>query len=355
MGRDGPGSGLGSYGMPPQSHEGESDTPVYDHDPRAPGDEGFEPGTLGHLVAGNEARMLDPRRTPVTVLGTDLVRGEFEVEVGAFEDTGARWRLPVEDVSRFQFPLGSPLLQADEVQELEQLVARLSGRIRIPVEAEARERTLVDIAEQRRRLRPGLLGEPGLREIELDRSVRERRGSAIAAASLEALLDAAGLGDLERSLSRTYVSNPNSGEVVKGHAIVIAEMGLCPYTGKTVRDEALFEGEGSREDRRRHILLRVAFLQELTALLGITSVELYRGAALMSAAEAPRPSSLIATTFSRDVATSHFDSNTAAALLARQRVPVSRLFMTFLETAAMNDRYREAEAVLIGDPSNPVF
>ena len=27
--------------------------------------------------------------------------------------------------------------------------------------------------------------------------------------------------------------------------------------------------------------------------------------------------------------------------------------MTFLETAAMNDRYREAEAVLIGDPGQP--
>jgi hypothetical protein len=341
--------------MPPQSHEAEPDTPVYESDPRAPDDGGFEPGTLGHLVAGNQARMLDPRRTPVTVLGTDASRGEFEVEVGAFEDTGARWRLPVEDVSRFQFHLESPHLPDAEVHELEQLVARLSGRIRIPVEVEARERTLVDITAERGRLRPLLLDQAGLEEIELERCVRERTGSAEAAAALEVLLGAAGLGDLERSLSRTYVSNPNSGEVVKGHAIVIAEMGLCPYAGKAVRDEQLFEGDGSKDNRRRHILLRLAFLQELTALLGIAAVELYRGVALMSAVEAPRPSSLAATTFSREVATSHFDSHTPAALLARQRVPVSRLFMTFLETAAMNDRYREAEAVLIGDPSNPVF
>ena len=47
------------------------------------------------------------------------------------------------------------------------------------------------------------------------------------------------------------------------------------------------------------------------------------------------------------------DSDAEVALLVRQRVPVSRLFMTFLETAAMNDRYREAEAVLIGDPGEP--
>ena len=45
---------------------------------------------------------------------------------------------------------------------------------------------------------------------------------------------------------------------------------------------------------------------------------------------------------------SHFDSDSGAALLARQRVPVSRLFMTFLETAAMSDKYLEAEAVLFG-------
>jgi hypothetical protein len=29
--------------------------------------------------------------------------------------------------------------------------------------------------------------------------------------------------------------------------------------------------------------------------------------------------------------------------------------MTFLETPAMNARYQEAEAVLIGDPGNPAF
>jgi len=99
----------------------------------------------------------------------------------------------------------------------------------------------------------------------------------------------------------------------------------------------------------------MAFLQELAALLGLTAVELYRGTALAGSVEARRAPSLIAATFSRDVATSHFDSDTDAALLARQRVPVSRLLMTFLETAAMNGRYREAEAVLIGDPDNPAF
>jgi hypothetical protein len=328
---------------------------VYEHDPHAARDGGFEPGTLAHLLTGNRARMLDPRRTPVTVIGVDGVRGEVEVEVGDFEDAGTHWRLPVEDVSRFQFPLGSQRLAGDEVEELEQLVAKFARRIKIPVAAEARERTLVELTQERERLRPALLGEPAPREIELEHCVQERTGSTVAAAVLERLLEAAGLTGLERSLSETYVSNPNSGEVVKGHAIVIAEMGLCPYAGKAVRDEALLDGDGARDRRRRHILLRMAFIQELASLLALTAVELYRGMALTAALEPRHPSSLLAATFSRDVATAHFDSDTGAALLARRRVPVSRLLMTFLETAAMNDRYHEAEAVLIGDPDNPVF
>ncbi len=334
--------------MPPAGH-------VYQHDPDSPGDGDFEPGTLAHLIAGSRARMLDPRRTPVTVIGVDRVRGEFELEVGAFEDTGARWQLPVEDVSRFQFGRGSERLAAEEVRELEQLVARLARRIKVPVEPEARERTLQDLAQERERLRPQLTRRPALRAIELERCVRAREGSSDAAAALEELLAAEGLASLERSLTETYVSNPSSGEVVKGHAIVIAEMGLCPYAGKAVRDETLFEGDGARDHRRRHILLRMAFIQELASLLDLAVVELYRGSALSDALEARSPASLVAATFSREVATSHFDSDADAAVLARQRVPVSRLFMTFLETAAMNDRYHEAEAALIGDPYNPVF
>ena len=341
--------------MRERSSQTEPASPVYQHDPDAVGDEAFEPGTLAHLIAGRSARMLDPRRTPVKVIGVDPARGEFEVEVGAFEDAGARWRLPIEDVARFQFPLGSEKLAGDEVEELERGVAEFARRITIPVVVEDRERTLLDLASERARIHPAIAGEPALRELVLADCVRERSGSAAAASLLQGLLEDTGLAGLERALTATYVSNPNSGEIVKGHAIVIAEMGLCPYTGKAVRDEAIFDGDGSRDHRRRHILLRLAFLRELASVLGLETVELYRGTAITGLLEQRRPTSLLAATFSREVAMSHFDSDADAALLARQRVPVSRLFMTFLETPAMTDRYREAEAALIGDPANPLF
>jgi hypothetical protein len=166
-----------------------------------------------------------------------------------------------------------------------------------------------------------------------------------------------GLAELERAFAQTYVSNPASGEVVKGHAIVLAEMGLCPFAGTLVRDPGLFDGAGARERRRAHILARLAFLAELTALLGADELELYRAIAGEAELGPARPASLLAASFSREVAMAHFDGGPATrfALVMRQRVPAGRLFMSFLETAAMSGRYAEAEAVLIGAPGAALF
>ena len=42
-------------------------------------------------------------------------------------------------------------------------------------------------------------------------------------------------------------------------------------------------------------------------------------------------------------------------VLLRQSVPIERIFMTCLETRAMNLFYKEAEAVLLFDAGNPSF
>ena len=44
------------------------------------------------------------------------------------------------------------------------------------------------------------------------------------------------LWDIEEMFAEQYVRNPNSGELVKGHAIVLAELGLVAFEGKQVRD-----------------------------------------------------------------------------------------------------------------------
>jgi hypothetical protein len=299
--------------------------------------------------------MLDPRRTPVTIARVDDATASVELVVEAFEDRGARWLLPIEDIGGFQFERGATRLAPGRREELRTLAERFAGTIEIAADANAREDTLCAWKDERERIQPLLAGMPQLAAIDLAACVARREGAPAAVAALGGLLDAAGLAALERDLAVTYVSNPRSGEVVKGHAIVLAEMGLCRYSGPPVRNPALFSGEGAKAARRRHVLLRLAFLAELAALLGVAEVELFRGMAFDGLRDAPRSGSFVAASFSREVAVAHFDSAVASALLARQRVPVARLFMTFLETAEMNERYREAEAVLLVEPGNPVF
>jgi hypothetical protein len=61
--------------------------------------------------------------------------------------------------------------------------------------------------------------------------------------------------------------------------------------------------------------------------------------------------------FSSAVAEAHFAGGPSitCAVMWRQTVSPDRLFMTFLETAAMNRQFKEAEAILIGDPENGAF
>jgi hypothetical protein len=253
---------------------------IYQHDANAAPDGAFETGTLSHLVAGNRGRMLDPRRTPVTITGVDASRGMFGVAVEAFEDAGALWELPVEDASTFQFERPSASLPQPDLEKLQHVAARFDRTIHVSASQEARTQTLHAVEKQRALIRAELAARPELQAIDIPKCVRTRQGSEEAATALQSLVERVGLGSLEKSFAETYVSNPNSGEIVKGHSIVIAEMGLCPYTGKMVRDERLFEGDGTKERRRAHIVLRLAFLQELMLLLATSAIDLYRGMAV---------------------------------------------------------------------------
>ena len=231
----------------------------------------------------------------------------FELVVEAFEDRGAHWRLPVEAVDGFQFERGAERLAAPRENELRGLAERFDQALELPAENAAREQTARALAAERARVRAELESRPALGQLDIARCSERREGSAEAAAGLQALLDDAGLADLDTSFAATYVSNPSSGESVKGHAIVLAEMGLCPYAGRIVRDPRIFAGDGAKERRRAHILLRLAFLAELMALLGISGVELFRGIAADGPVTPARGRSFVAATFSSAVALAHLE------------------------------------------------
>ncbi len=315
---------------------------MHQRDPNQRPDADYEPATLRHLVPGNVGRLLDPRRTPMRVVGARPEVGMFDIEITGFEDAGARWVTPLERAGIFQVELGSATLEA--VGELEEAIARFNR----PLKVQQAETTppLTALREA---------AAPHARGLSVDTS--GVKGEAVVHAALRAFMEGLGLWELEEAFARQFVCNPYSGELIKGHRIVMAELGLAEYVGTIVRDPATFEGALSREERSRHVLARLAFVRELFEGAGHDAVTVWRGLSTAARLEPPRNLTFVSSSFSREVAESLFagGDETRVALLMRQRVPVDRLFMTYVETEAMNERYLEAEAVLLFEEGNLAF
>lgn len=326
---------------------------IYQSSPDPAPDSDFVPGELSHLVLGNQGRLLDARRTPIEIVAVAPATGSFALEVCAFEDAGARWELSLERVARFQFRRGAARVSGPVLAELERAFRRFDRILEIQPDPAARDRTVRRVDQAHAQLRP--LIDPA--NASLADHVRRREGSPVLTAQLHAILDDRGLGEIDSDFARTFVTNPDSGEVVKGHAIVLAELGLCAYRGQVVRDPETFAPPWSKASRAEHLITRLAFSRALWRGLGCDTVLLYRGVAIDAPLPASAPRSFVSATFSEDVAQAHFAGGptTHAAALWRQQVPVSRLLMSFLETAEMSERFREAEAVLIADPGNRMF
>lgn len=315
---------------------------MHQRDPDQRPDHEFEAATLHHLMPGTEGRLTDPRRTPIRLTEVRPAVGMFELEITGFEDAGARWLLPLESFGVLQVARGSPT--RGEVRSLQAAIERFDQPLSIAKTGEP-----PPLSGLREAARPYARG----REVDTSGS----RGSPEAWAGLRGFMDTLGLWDVEDAFARQFVSNPYSGELIKGHRIVMAELGLAAYQGKVVRDPATFEGPWSRARRRRHILARLAFVRELFEGADLRSVVLWRGLSTAGRLQPPRNLTFVSASFDRQVAESLFagGDDTQVALLMRQRVPVSRLFMTYVETEAMNQHYLEAEAVLFHEEGNLAF
>jgi len=323
---------------------------VYQSSPDAAPDSDFEPGSLYHLVPGNRGRMLDPRRTPVSVAEVRPKTGFIVLRIDAFEDAGAIWQVPLEEIDHYQFARGGSKAPDAAVEQMRHAIERFDREMVIEADAADRFETIETIE------RLGLGAADWLTQH--SRFVREgcrlpdpatRRGEEALTADFKAYMRERDLWDMEEAFAKQFVSNPHSGELVKGHRIVLAELGLASYVGPIVRDPATFAGLWERERRADHIRARLAFLRALFDRLGIEHVSLWRGLTAESPLRLDRRRTFVSTSFAEAVARSHFESGTdrPTRVLMCQSVPVARLFMTYLETSAMNDRFLEAEAVLI--------
>jgi hypothetical protein len=322
-----------------------------------PPDSEFVPGELKHLVPGNAARLLDPRRTPVRVLGCRLETGFFSVEVLDFEDRGAHWDLPVESVGSFQFARGSSEASREEVAAYQGAIERLDLPLQILADPVARENTERRMAATRAEA-ADWLGQ----ESEFFRSCSAldfstRSGPVALRNDLKRYMASYGLSEIEEALAKQWVSNPYAGEMVKGHGIVLAELGLVAFDGRQLRDPLTLVGDMDKSRRADHIVRRLAFVREAFQRLGHPTVVLYRGSAFPGLPRERARDSLVSATFSLEVAMSLFDDRDpkSTGVLVRQSVPVARLFMSYLETEQMNRQYMEAEAILLNDFSNELF
>ncbi len=324
---------------------------IHQFDPQRLPDDRFTPGCLDHLVPGNRGRLLDPRRTPVHVVSLDWRTGHFVVEIDAFEDRGARWEIPLEKVGNLQFALDACLAEAPDVRRMEARIAELDRPLHIPCDAARAAQTAAEIEERSRQATTWIADhsrffaahaapEPTAAEGPLDL----RRDALAFFASRQ-------VHRLEEAFAAQFVSNPHSGECVKGHRIVIAELGLAPYEGRAPRDPELFDGAWSREHRAEHVLWRMAFVRAWLRRARWRELILFRGISSekpLARGDAPTFSPA---SFRFDVAWSCFAGPVPHAFgrLERRLISTDRVFMTHFETDAMNRQFVEAEAVLLGD------
>ena len=144
--------------------------PIYRSDPDRAPDTDFVPGELSHLVAGNHGRLLDSRRTPITIVAVTPAIGAFVVEIKAFEDTGARWELPLPAVTRFQFTHDAA---RTDTAELARAAAKFDHDMTIDCDPAARQETEHRITAERRTIHPE--GDPARQHHRLRCGCGQRR------------------------------------------------------------------------------------------------------------------------------------------------------------------------------------
>lgn len=299
-------------------------------------DADFDQGDLCHLVVGNSCRYLDGRRTTGSIGEVDLSQGMFKWNIESYEDAGSYWWLPFEDISKFQFYKNA---SKTAVSKIKAVVRKYNKKLNLDISEETTFHTnqLIEVIEDKVEL--WLRNEIGNELItpELCQNL------------LEAYMTKESLIEHEHRTSKMFVLNPNSGEWIKGLQIVLAELGLSSYQGTIPRTKDIFSGVGSKEERTRYIYHRLAFVRALYRLMEKDEVVLYRG---MSSEHtwASRPRSFISMTFKQEVAERFMsieEEQYRIAYMLKATIPANKLFMTYLETKAMNNNYFEYEGLIL--------
>jgi hypothetical protein len=320
----------------------------------------FVPGTIALLVEGNYCRLLDGRRTPGTVETYFDDSAMFRWRIKDFEDKGKYWDVPGEGVTRYQFTKDAKRLDAERIRIIEASIQKYQRILTIEPAEQKRLQTESEIQAVENAITGWLRSNSVFFKEQEQLDLKSGTAPKSLAEDLMLYMRSVRMEEIEGRTADSMVLNPNSGEWIKGMAIVLAEMGLVPYRDKIPRTRDIFEGLGRKENRRRYLTHRLAFVRAYFHLLGIKEVTLHRGMAT-EWAWGKRPSSrtFVSFTFSIKVAGSHCDfdrsSDKRHSYLLKRTLSVEDLFMTSLETGAMNRQYREAEALVLYREEDSIF
>ncbi len=311
----------------------------------------FETGTFRHIVPGNKGRVLDGRRTPGVLEKYYADTAMFVWRITDFEDKGRYWEIPAEEISQYQFEKQSAKLSEQEAENIANRSQSLSRKLVIHGHAENYRETQKLVSIQKDAAKEWFSAHSEFVKLGQSRlDLLSETGSALLYDDLACYMEHLSLLELEQKTAQQYVLNPNSGEWVKGLRIVMAELGLIDFDEKQPRTPEIFQGTGSRDNRKKYIISRLAFVQTFFQLAGYHQVQLFRGMAT-EGRYIEKPRTLLSATFDPEVAKafSKIDMSDQAAFsyLFKFTYPIDNLFMTYFETELFNTRYKEREAVIL--------
>lgn len=317
-------------------------------------DSDFIKGEFSLLVEGNKCRLLDGRRTEGFVEKIHTDSGMFKWRITKYEDAGSYWLMPFESIDNFQFEKDSSRLEDHIVSKFKSISDEFNKSFEVP------KNTAVDLKydfllkEGKEKAVQFLKHRPDFMEIKDTKTSKldmvDYKGHPSLFSALDDFMHVYELKELEDLTQKLMVLNPNSGEWIKGLLITMADMGLTSFKGKLIRDPSLFSGKGTKENRAKYIAYRLGFVRAYMELLGMDKVTLFRG---MSTPHdwVKIHRSLLPCTFNYQVASDFsdlkLDGEYENSYVIKATTPVDKLFMSFIETKAMNNQYNEAEAVII--------
>lgn len=321
---------------------------VHQYNPNRKPDSDFIKGDITFLCEGNKCRLLDGRRTPGYIEDVDYESGLFKWTITDFEDKGNHWIVPFENVKNYQFEKDSNLLSSDEKSKVQDIITEYDQPLTIRANDEHFKATEGKIELLKVDAIQWLKDNSTFLSSGEKLDYKADTGSEKLSHDLIQYLKEHELEEHETITADLIVLNPNSGEWIKGMSILLAEMGLVSFHGKVTRTKDIFTGLGAKDLREKYILHRLAFIRALFSLLAIEDVPLYRGMCSEFDWRASKKT-FVSFTFNDTIAKSFSgfeDDQFRNAYFVKSAVPISKIFMTYLETSQMNERYKESEALL---------